>query len=276
MKNKISIIIPTYNRKKLLQRALASIIQQNYKNIEILVIDDASTQDIKTVVQSFKDDRIIYLKNEQNKGSNFSRNLGLRTANGDYIAFLDDDDYYSNESKFKKQLELFSHNNKLVFVGCGYFDKSMDRKRIPKIRGNISENLLLSFSDIETSTVLIKNEVIKKVGFLDERLPSEQNHDYFYRISKYGEFDYINEVMVIKDNPTIQISSSSKNKLLGYVLFHKKHYGSFKQLAWKKFLFALIKFFVVSFLFLTSTIRKNNLQMVRELDKKFKNININI
>lgn len=272
MKNKISIIIPTYNRIQLLQRAIKSILQQDYENIEILVIDDASTEDIKTVIQSYNDDRIIYIKNEKNKGSNFSRNLGLRNASGDYIAFLDDDDFYSNKSKFKKQMELFYQNKKLVFVGCGYYDKSMDRKRIPRISGNISENLLLSFSDIETSTILIKKDIIKKVGFLDEHLPSEQNHDYFFRISKYGEFNYINEVMVIKDNPAVQISSSSKNKLLGYILFHKKHFRSFKQLEWKKFLYASIKFFVVTFLFLTSNIRKKNLQMVRNLDTKLKNI----
>lgn len=269
-KGKISVIIPTHNRSSLLKRAIKSVLQQDYENIELLVIDDASTDDTETVVQSFNDDRIIFFKNEKNMGSNFSRNFGLRNANGDFIAFLDDDDYYSNNNKFSRQLELFNRNNDLVFAGCGYFDKSMDRKRIPRISGNISEKLLLSFSDIETSTILIKTSVINKVGFLDERLPSEQNHDYFFRISKHGKFDYLAEIMVIKDNPAVQISSSSKNKLLGYVLFHKKHLNSLLKLEWNKILYASIKFFVVSFLFLTSAIMKSNLQIVRELDNKFK------
>jgi len=270
-KNKVSIIIPTYNRSHLLKRSVESVLDQRYSNIEIIVIDDASKDNSKEVLEAINDNRIIYIRNIKNKGANFSRNLGLEKSSGEYIAFLDDDDYYSDENKLLKQLELFHKNKKLVFVGCGYYDKSSNKKRYPKVKGKISKDLLLNFSDIETSTIVIKKCAIEKVGFFDESLPSEQNHDFFYRISKVGEFDYLDEVMVIKDQPKNQISSNPKNKIFGYILFHKKHIKDIKNLNLKKKIYLLFKFCIVSFLYSTSLISKKNIKIVRFINLFMRN-----
>jgi len=268
---KISIIIPTHNRSSLLKRAAESVLNQNYSNLEIIIIDDASTDDTKEVIQSINDKRIVYIRNSTNKGANFSRNTGLKKSTGEYIAFLDDDDYYSDETKLKKQVELFHENKNLVFCGCGYFDKSTGKKRFPVVKGNISEKLLLNYSDIETSTILIKSKTIEKIGFLDEKLPSEQNHDFFYRISKKGEFDFIDEIMVIKDEPETQISSNPKNKVIGYILYHKKHFKDIKKLGFKKMLFTFFKTNIVTFLFLTSILFRGNIKAIQIIDELIKN-----
>ena len=109
---------------------------------------------------------------------------------------------------------------------------------------------MVSFSDIETSTILIKKSIIEKVGFLDTRLPSEQNHDFFYRLSKVSEFDFLDTIAVIKDAPPVQISKSMKNKIMGYLIFHKKHFNDIKNLSLYNFMFIWVKFCITMSLFL--------------------------
>jgi glycosyltransferase involved in cell wall biosynthesis len=267
---KVSVIIPTYNRSSYLKRAIQSVLNQNHDNIEVIVVDDTSTDNTEEVVQSFHDDRIIYIKNEKNKGANFSRNVGLKKATGTYISFLDDDDYFSDTDKLKEQIRLLDENKNVVFVACGYYDKSIDKKRFPTVKGKVDKELLLSFSNIETSTIMIRKDIIEKIGYLDECLPSEQNHDFFYRISKMGEFDYLDRVMVIKDKPPTQISCNPKNKFMGYVLFHKKYFNDIRHLDIKKFLYVSVKFFIVCFIFLSAIVLKRNLDIVKIIDEKLK------
>lgn len=241
-KEKISIIIPTRNRSNYLKRAIESVLQQSYQNIEIIVVDDASTDDTENIVRSFRDPRIIYIKNDKRRGPNFCRNLGLKKSSGEYIAFLDDDDYYSDRDKLKKQIELFKKNKNLGFVGSAYYSKGIQMKRVPNVRGKIAEKLLITFPDIETSTILIKRDVIEKIGLWDTNFKSQQNRDFFYRISKVSEFDFLPEITVIKDAPQNQISKNIKDKLQGYILFHKKHFNDIKNLPFRKFVFVMLKF----------------------------------
>jgi len=88
-----SVIIPTYNRANLLKRAMRSVLGQSFQNWELIVVDDGSTDETASVVQSFLDDRIVYFFQE-NKELNGARNAGIRLAKGTYLCFLDDDDYY--------------------------------------------------------------------------------------------------------------------------------------------------------------------------------------
>lgn len=104
IKGKISIIIPTYNREKLIYRSIQSILNQTYKKIEILVIDDGSIDNTKKEIYQITDNRIRYIKLRRNKGANYARNLGIIKAFGEYISFLDSDDiYYFN--KLEKQIK---------------------------------------------------------------------------------------------------------------------------------------------------------------------------
>ena len=94
----VSVIIPTYNRGSLIGRAIVSVLNQTYKDIEVLVIDDASTDYTETVVDSIKDERLHYYKLEKNGGACRARNVGISKAQGEYIAFLDsDDEWMSNK-----------------------------------------------------------------------------------------------------------------------------------------------------------------------------------
>ena len=92
-----SVVIPVYNRSGLLKRAIDSVLKQTYKYFELIISDDASTEDIEGVVSDFKDDRIKYIRLTQNKGNAAARNAGVYAATNEWIAFLDSDDTYETD-----------------------------------------------------------------------------------------------------------------------------------------------------------------------------------
>jgi glycosyltransferase involved in cell wall biosynthesis len=133
-----SIITPAFNRAVLLPKAIESVLGQTFKSFEYIIIDDASTDNTKEVVESFKDDRIIYSKNEKNLERGASRNKGIELSKGKYICFLDsDDEYCSNHLQIlydhiiKEQLPaMFFANSYLVMDGG-----EPSEKMVPDIAG---------------------------------------------------------------------------------------------------------------------------------------------
>lgn len=109
----VSIIMPSWNTGKFIAESIQSVIDQTYKNWELLIVDDCSTDNTDDVVASFHDDRIKYLKNEQNQGAALTRNRAMREARGEWIAFLDSDDLWE-PMKLECQIKFMKKNN-LVF-----------------------------------------------------------------------------------------------------------------------------------------------------------------
>lgn len=107
----ISVIIPTYNRRNTLKRAISSVLRQTYQDIEIIVVDDASTDDTYSymVSQYGEAENIIYIRNEENVGQSAARNIGVRYARGKYVAFLDSDDEWM-ETKLEKQINALQNS----------------------------------------------------------------------------------------------------------------------------------------------------------------------
>ena len=98
----ISIVIPTYNRFNFLKEAIESIKKQNFKDFEIIIIDDNSTDDTATIIDMYKNLRIKYIKNKKNMGPGYNRKIGISSCDGEYIIFMDDDDYYIDNDFFYK------------------------------------------------------------------------------------------------------------------------------------------------------------------------------
>ena len=120
--NLVSVILPTYNgatrgNGEYLRQALESVLNQSYENFELIIINDGSTDNTENLIKSYRDKRIIYLKNESNKGLGATRNRGLRIVKGDYICFLDDDDLYY-ENRINTQLNKMLEDNSDVSI-CG-------------------------------------------------------------------------------------------------------------------------------------------------------------
>jgi len=114
----VSVIIPTYNRAHMVGRAIQSVLNQMYKEFELIVVDDGSTDNTEEVVKGFGDERLRYIRlSEKSGGSAVPRNTGLKVARGEYIACLDDDDSWLDRDKLKAQVEFLSNNLDYVLVG---------------------------------------------------------------------------------------------------------------------------------------------------------------
>lgn len=106
----LSIVVPTYNRKEMLGEALSGILRQSLRDIEVIVVDDCSSDGTEEYVRSIPDERVRYIRREKNMGVHYNYSLGLSNARGKYIVFHDDDDYYTDMEFFRKAVSIFTEH----------------------------------------------------------------------------------------------------------------------------------------------------------------------
>lgn len=224
----VSVVIPTYNRANLIGRAIQSVLGQTYQNFELIVVDDASTDDTKQIVKGFQDDRIEYIGHNKNKGGAAARNTGIQKANGKYIAFLDSDDEWLS-TKLEKQLNCFSQGSDSIgAVYCSHYtqDDSLGYRRGPSSnlkKGDLRKLLLSGWCPATTSLFVLPKKVLNESGLFDERLTSFQDYDLWIRVAEYYEFEYVKEPLVIKHQHSgDQIAKDFKPRTKGLELFLKK------------------------------------------------------
>ena len=197
----ISVVIPTYNRAHCLSRAIRSVLNQSYKDFEVIVVDDCSTDETESVVRNFKDDRIIYVRQGQRLGAACARNEGIRKARGEFIAFQDSDDEWLPE-KLHRQMDIFRKRGAevgVVYSAVWYVD-GQKKTYFPQrgkagLNGNISDSLLAgNFVTIQT---LVRRECFQKSGMFDENLPRFQDWDMWLRIAQSYQFAFIDEPLAL-------------------------------------------------------------------------------
>ena len=172
----ISVITPTHNRAHLVARAIESVLNQTYRNLELIVVDDASTDDTKHVVESFHDRRVRYVAHSENRGGSAARNTGLELSRGEYIAFLDSDDEWLPE-KLQHQLDVFSAADESVGLVYSGFLKVYPDGREERVKGSPG-GLTVGYP----SRWLVKAEVFECVGAFDEAMPALQDTEISTRI----------------------------------------------------------------------------------------------
>lgn len=232
----VSIIVPTFNRAQLVIEALKSLLNQTYKKFEIIVIDDYSTDNTAELISNINDDRICYFCLSKNQGAPAARNIGLKKANGQLIAFLDSDDQWVS-TKLEKQVAFFEREQHigLVYTGIKFINNQYERTLVPKVRGDISKSILKKNYVGPTSSVLIKKELIDEVGGFDITLTSCQDWDLFIRIGQICEIDYIAEPLVLYfEHEGTRISTNSKAVVKGHLKIHSKYRRLIKALSKKE------------------------------------------
>lgn len=192
----VSVIITTYNRKAFLKEALASVLHQDYKDKEIIVVDDGSTDGSEGVARDLP---VRYVWKE-NGGISSARNLGISLARGDYLAFLDADDLWKKE-KLSVQMRLMGAEGS----GISYTDEIWlrngrrlnQKKRHQKYSGLIYENCL-PLCIISPSSAVIKRTIFDEVGLFDESLPVCEDYDMWLRICCRYPVLFVPQPLIIK------------------------------------------------------------------------------
>lgn len=206
---KVSIIMPTYNRANTISRAIKSIINQTYDDLELIIVDDGSVDNTKEVISEFDDKRIKYIY-QKNSGACSARNAGIKISKGKYIAFLDSDDEW-NINKLEKQIKFIEEKNaKVVF--CNYFYEKAGKIQVAinKLKKDYLINLdLLDKNYITTGALFIEKELIIKKGMFDEDMPRYQDWELVLRLSNDNKIYFQNECLLTLHYQKESISSST-------------------------------------------------------------------
>lgn len=225
---RVSVVIPTRNRRDLLISALTSVLRQTFQDFEIIVVDDCSEDDPQKIVKEMDNSKIRCISHEVQKGEAVARNTGIKNARGELIAFLDDDDEWFPE-KLALQVELLEKSgNHVGGVYTGYWVVNLENKEpllqiIPEKRGDIYKSLLRDNVIGTPSTVMLRKQVIERIGLFDDNLAYYVDYDFFIRISKHYNFENIKLPLAIYHIHQDMLSRDPDIMLDGLIDFRKKY-----------------------------------------------------
>lgn len=198
---KVSVIIPTYNRANLIERSIRSVLTQNYQELEVIVVDDGSVDATEDVVRAIRDERIIYDKQTHNQGVAAARNKGVKLASGEWIAFHDSDDCW-REDKLSVQMRYAKEHPEYRLIYCAYLCHTFDGKEI-KVPGEELKYLegdvfaaLLARNTVGAPTILMRREDFLASGGFDTTLKSLEDWEYVLRFSKEHMLGYVDRILV--------------------------------------------------------------------------------
>jgi glycosyltransferase involved in cell wall biosynthesis len=216
-------VIPAYNRAKTIRYCLDSVLAQTLTPLEVIVVDDCSTDDTVRIVQEYPDPRVRCLPGETNAGAQVARNRGIREAKGDWIAFQDSDDEWLPE-KLEKQVDLLSDTGfdpwTVVHTNAIWLDIATGEKLpvdLPVVEGKDVYAQLLTAPAPLFPTLLVSRLALEKIGLLDEKAPCYQEWDTSIRLAQYCRFCYIREPLFVYHLHQGETISKNLNKeIWGY------------------------------------------------------------
>jgi glycosyltransferase involved in cell wall biosynthesis len=211
----VSIVINCYNGEKYLRKSVESVLDQTYQNFELIFWDNQSTDQSKNIIQSYQDKRIKYFYSPNHTTLYQARNLALKECKGDYVCFLDVDDYFL-KNKIAKQL-LYFNDQKVGVIYSNYYryyedinkKKLLTNKQLPS--GNLTQ-YILEESQISFMTVMIRKKSLDSLKFnFDRKYSIIGDYDLLYRLSFNWDFCYIEEPLAVY---RIHKDNFSKNSIL--------------------------------------------------------------
>lgn len=199
----ISVVIPTYNRSRQFPATFRSVFAQTWRPLELVVVNDGSTDDTKTVIESMKSEaethgvRFVAI-HQDNAGASEARDAGARAATGDWIAWLDDDDFWIPE---KLELQMARLRETGADACCGYLTKQLKEgsRRHPKkqrlIEGNDGPAYVRGQSYAHINTIIFKRSLWEEVGEFDPSLPLSQDIEWIARLAFRAKFCAVHEIL---------------------------------------------------------------------------------
>lgn len=210
----ISIITPTYNREAFLPAAIESVLAQSYKEFELIIVDDGSTDNSRELINAYadKDPRVKYLYQE-NQRQSVARNYALSIAKGDFICFLDSDNYWPHD-KLEKSLKAFEQHPEadIVYGDCITIDEQgneLHRNNMRRYSGNIAA-LLLKDNFVSMNTTMTRRKCFNEMGGMSGKRRVADDYDLWLKFSARYRFQYIPEFLAYYRVMENQISSNKK------------------------------------------------------------------
>lgn len=245
MNDLVSVIMPSYNTAKFIDKTIESVLNQTYQNFEIIIVDDCSTDNTDEVVANIKDERIIYIKNDKNSGAAVSRNRALREAKGRWIAFLDSDDLWEKE-KLSKQIEFMKKNGyKFSYTAYEEVDENSNPLNV-RVSGpkKITKAGMYNYCWPGCLTVMYDREAVGLIQIADLK----KNNDYamWLKVIQKEDCYLLDEVLAKYTLRSGSISRHSKLKLIKhhYLLYRKgedRNYVSSVILTIRNLAFGILK-----------------------------------
>jgi glycosyltransferase involved in cell wall biosynthesis len=196
------VIIPAFNREDVIERAVASVCRQSFTDLEIIVIDDGSTDNTEGIVRSIRDERIRYLRFRGNRGSAAARNEGLKVAGGKYVAFLDSDDEWL-PAKIEKQVALMETLDDqwgICQTGAQIIADGLPKQPfIPRVieSGEVYRPLIFGKVPFLTPTLMFRKTILPQVGLFDERLRRGQDLEFLLRVFARCKMAVVSEPLAV-------------------------------------------------------------------------------
>ena len=199
MSERVSVIIPTYNREGLIKRSIDSVLAQTYADLVVIVIDDGSTDDTEYVVSSINDSRVKYHRLDVNEGVANARNVGVQLAETEWIAFNDSDDVWHSD-KLEKQIDYLKKHPEYSVVYCGYngygengnITSTPSRKDKELLEGDIFIPLLVR-NTIGAPTILMRKSEFIDVGMYNTGFSCLEDWEFVLRLAKRYEIGFVDE-----------------------------------------------------------------------------------
>lgn len=232
MENKVSVIIPTYNREKTIEYCINSVLSQTIKPYEIIVVDDCSNDRTVEIIKNLNINIIKVFKLDKNSGAQAARNKGIKEATGNWIAFQDSDDEWI-ETRIEKCLnKAINENFDIVYSEC-IINNHVENKTYKMGIRNFEIDThykLLKNSGPMFQSILVKKECFEKAGLLDENVPAYQEWDTSIYLSKYYNFGFIKEPLFIYHlHEGETISKNPYRDAAGWAYVVDKYYNEIKQ-----------------------------------------------
>lgn len=289
---KVSVVVPVYNAEETLERCLDSLISQSYKNIEIVCVNDGSSDSSLKILNKYrkKDERIVVIDNDKNRGCSYTKNRGIDNATGDFICFVDSDDYIENN--MINELVDFQRKNNLDLVKCHY-NNYEDGKLKNTILNYPEEKILNTKKDInEFKTKLFSGEIpgylqllLIKRNVLNDKKINEKIaflEDVTFYLELLSEkikvgilnkrlYNYVNN----KNGLTFSLTTEKvENRIKGIIYFYEKSLLHSETIKQKKVVLDRCKYLIIHSLFELYRVTKKNKEMIKEYfkDDKIKEI----
>ena len=230
MEEKISVVIPTYNRADSILDCIRSVQDQTYQNLEIIVVDDGSQDGTEKLFEDFPDKRVIYHRYTPNQGANHARNVGIQMATGNVIAFQDSDDLWMPDKLEKQYKYLVTKKKDLVFCGLERIEDGETTYHPLRVFDEVRDPVpqLLYGNLISTQTILVKKSVALDVMF-DESLKRFQDWDFVIHTAVKGyQIGYVRQALVRSEVKSDSISARV-NPTAGEKIYekYKKQYDQY-------------------------------------------------